>query len=502
MKFLKKIINRFTIVSLLVILQVVFIVSLIYFLETKYFYLQIIISIISLLTLFFIISRNMHTESKVTWTLIILLLPLLGIICYLLFSKNIPSRKQRKTLIKIHDTFYKQNNNDQINNLVESKYIGQMNYILNTNNEKAYTNSKTKFFSTGESYLEDLLVELEKAKEFIFLEYFIISEGKMLDSILKILTKKASEGVEVKVLYDDLGSINYLPNNFDKILRKNNIECYKFNSFIPIASAIHNNRDHRKIAIIDGKVAYTGGINIGDEYINEFEKHGHWKDTAIKIEGEGVDGFTNMFLKMFMYSSNSTFPIDKYLNKNENKINDGVIIPYSDGPAPLMPEYIAENVYLNIINQAEKELLITTPYLICDSKLMNAIQNASLRGVDVKIFTPHIPDKKIIFQITRSNYKKLLKCGVKIFEYTPGFLHSKQVLADNKIGIVGTINFDYRSLVHHYECGLWMYSTSSLKEIKDDFIALEKVSQNMSTFKQNFFIHLFCKSIELFQPLL
>ena len=502
MKFLKKILNRFTIVSLLVLLQIAFIVSLIYFLETKYFYIQIIISIISLLSLFFIISKNMHTEAKITWTLVIILLPLLGIICYLLFSKNIPSRKQRKTLTKIHNTFYIKNNNDQINNLVESKYIGQMNYILNTNNENAFTNSKTKFFSTGESFLEDLLTELENATDFIFLEYFIISEGKMLDSILKILTKKAKEGVEIKVLYDDLGSINYLPNNFDKILRQNNISCYKFNQFVPIVSAIHNNRDHRKIAIIDGKVAYTGGINIGDEYINEVEKYGHWKDTAIKIEGEGVDGFTNMFLKMFMYSSNSTFPIDKYLNKSKNTISDGVIIPYCDGPAPLKPEYIAENVYLNIINQAEKELLITTPYLICDGKLMNAIQNASLRGVDVKIFTPHIPDKKIIFQITRSNYKKLLKSGVKIFEYTPGFLHSKQVLADNKVGIIGTINFDYRSLVHHYECGLWMYSTSSLKEIKEDFIYLEKVSQNMSSFKQNFFIYLFCKSIELFQPLL
>ena len=502
MKFLKKIFNRFVIISLLVLLQVVFFISFIIILEEKYLYLQVATIIIGVLVLLAINCRNMHVEAKFAWSILIILFPLLGIITYILFSKNIPTKKQKRILENIKEQHKKIKNNNDIKIYIEDKYHGQINYILNATNKKGYSNNKTTFFESGETFFEDLLNELKKAKEYIFMEYFIIKDDFMFNQILNILKVKIQEGLTIKILYDDLGTINYLPHDFDKKLRDIGIDCVKFNPFIPIVSSIHNNRDHRKITIIDGKIAYTGGINIGDEYINKKQPFGKWKDTSIKIQGPAVDSFIDMFTTLFIYSSNKNMDISKYKNKFISYNSYGIVVPFGDGPSPLYPDYIAENIFLNLINQAEKELLITTPYLICDNNLIKAIKNAALRGVNVKLFTPHIPDKKIIFQITRSNYKDLLKAGVKIFEYTPGFLHSKQILADEKIGVVGTINFDYRSLVHHYECGVWFYNIDCIKNIKDDFIKLEQVSTDMTNFKQNKILFLFCKSIELFHPLL
>ena len=501
MKFIKKIFNRFTIVALLVILQILFFVGLFYYLEVYFVVMQFVFALLSILILFTFNFKSMHVEAKLTWSLIIILFPFFGIPCYLLFSKNLPSRKHKKLYKELFVSKSKKSN-DHLKKVIEDKYYGQMEYLLRVNNQQAYSNTKTVFFKDGESFFNDLLVELSKAKKFIFMEYFIIEEGLMFESILKILQDKVSQGVEVKLMYDDIGTINYLPSNFNKLINKLGIECVKFNPFIPIVSAIHNNRDHRKITIIDGKVAYTGGINIGDEYTNEEEKFGHWKDTAVKLEGPAVDGFTEMFLKLFILQKGKDFSTDQYYNHHQSFTTNGIVVPIEDGPSPLSPEYVAENVYLNTINQAEKELLITTPYLICDSKLMTALENAVSRGVNVKIFTPHIPDKKIIFQITRSNYTRLISKGIQIFEYTPGFLHSKQILADQKVGIVGTINFDYRSLVHHFEDGIWMYNTECLKQIKNDFTELEKISQNMKDFKQNKMMYIFCKSLEIFYPLL
>lgn len=501
MKIIKKFFNRFTIVALLVILQILFFVGLFYYLEVYFVVAQLAFAILGILILFTFNFKSMHVEAKLTWSLIIVLFPFLGIPCYLLFSRNLPSKKHKK-LYKQLLVSNSNKSNAHIKNVIESKYYGQIEYLLKVNNQQAYTSSKTEFFKNGESFLEDLLYELKKAKKFIFMEYFIIEDGTMFRSILTVLQEKIYQGVEVKLMYDDIGTINYLPSNFNKLLIKLGIDCVKFNPFIPIVSAIHNNRDHRKITIIDGKVAYTGGINIGDEYINAEKRFGHWKDTAIKIEGPAVDGFTEMFLKLFILQKGKSFPTSQYYNNYQSYQSNGIIVPIEDGPNPISPEYVAENVYLNIINQAENELLITTPYLICDSKLMNALENAASRGVKVKIFTPHIPDKKIIFQITRSNYSRLISKGVEIFEYSPGFLHSKQILVDSKVGIVGTINFDYRSLVHHFEDGVWMYNTEALIQMKQDFKELEDVSQSMLNFKQNKFIYILCKSLEIFYPLL
>ena len=334
------------------------------------------------------------------------------------------------------------------------------------------------------------------------MEYFIIERGQMWNSILEILKRKVSEGVEVRVMYDDLGTIYKLPNNYPKRLKKMGINCVKFNSFVPIMSALHNNRDHRKITVVDGRVGFVSGLNIADEYINVVQKFGHWKDTGVKIEGEAIKSLLMMFLQLYNVQSQTDESFELYLKDVKPVKANGVVCPYGDGPRYFYDEYVAENVYLNMINKADRYIYITTPYLIIDSKLNQALISAAQRGVDVRIITPSVPDKKIIFALTRSSYKRLQKAGVKIFEYQKGFIHSKQVLCDDEVAIVGTINLDYRSLLHHYECGVLMSGVDCLKDIKRDFNSLFTDSKNMKDYKQNAFSRLFCAVIKVFTPML
>ena len=306
-------------------------------------------------------------------------------------------------------------------------------------------------------------------------------------------------------MYDDIGSINKIKSNYYKKLRKMGIACVKFNRFKPIMTAVHNNRDHRKITVIDGTIGYTGGINFADEYINEKTLYGHWKDTGIRLEGEAVKNLTIMFLQNYSVWNKKEEQMANYIPLQTNTdYKDGVVFAFGDGPNPLYPEAVGENAYLNIINNAKKYVYITTPYLIIDYLLLNALRNASLRGVDVKIITPHIPDKKTVFLLTRSNYTALIEAGVKIYEYTPGFIHSKVILSDDEVAIVGTINLDYRSLVHHFENGVWLYKTSSIKSIAFDLQNTLSVSKQISKkdAKQNFFVRIICSILNLFSPLL
>ena len=334
------------------------------------------------------------------------------------------------------------------------------------------------------------------------MEYFIIETGQMWNKILNILQNKVREGVEVRVMYDDLGTIHKLPSNYHKKLRKIGIKCVKFNSFVPIMSALHNNRDHRKITVVDGKVGFVSGLNIADEYINVVQKYGYWKDTGIKITGEAVGSLLMMFLQLYNVQTQKLEDYKPYLKDIEPVKANGLVCPFGDGPKYFYEDYIAENVYLNMINQAEKYIWITTPYLIVDSKLTNSLCLAAKRGVDVRIITPHVPDKKIIFRITRSSYKTLQEAGVKIYEYEKGFIHSKQFLCDDEVAIVGTINLDYRSLLHHYECGVLMCKVDCLKDIKRDFEYLFNVSINMKDFKLSKIARLYCAILKVFTPML
>ena len=357
---------------------------------------------------------------------------------------------------------------------------GQIKYLVNEN-FPVYNNSEIKYYSLGEEAYLDLLEELAKAKHFIFMEYFIVEEGKMFDAVLNILKQKVKEGVEVRFMYDDVGSLTMLPFKYYQKLESYGIKCISFNHFVPFISAVMNTRDHRKITVIDGNIGFSGGFNLADEYINEKVKYGHWKDTGVMIKGEAVWNLTLMFLVTWNASLNSFEDYDKYHPRHYSvdKIRlDGYILPYGDSPLDNKP--VGKNVYLNMINQAQKYIYINTPYLIINDELKNALCLAVQRGVDVRIITPGIPDKKLVYKVTRSYYEILINEGVKIYEYTPGFIHAKNFVCDDKVATVGTINLDYRSLYLHFECGVYIYWTSAIKDIKNDFLKTITLSKEIT----------------------
>ena len=310
--------------------------------------------------------------------------------------------------------------------------------------------------------------ELKKAEKFIFLEYFIIQEGKMFNSILEILEEKAKQGVDVRLIYDDVGCIVTLPHNYKNTLEAKGIKCRVFNPIKPFFTRRLNNRDHRKIVVIDGDVGFTGGINLADEYINEYEKHGYWKDAGIMLKGDAVWNLTVMFLSMWDYIDNKEEDYIKFKpSKNKYYNSKGYVQPFDD--SPLINEPIGETVYLNLINKAKDYIYINTPYLIIDNEMMTALCLASKRGIDVKIVTPGIPDKKTVFKLTRSYYHQLIENGVEIYEYTPGFVHAKVFVSDDDTATVGSINLDYRSLYLHFECGVFIYNNSEVDKVERDF---------------------------------
>ena len=513
-RFLKIVFSRMTLVALAIIVQLLVSATLPYILNyfhpeifgELYVQIELIINLIGLVMMLVVINSKMIVEGKLIWVILFLMFPLFGIVIYRMFVWKKAPKRHRQYYVQVKDQVLSINKKDIIEDaeLREKlgKYYGQFEYIYRSSNLKTYENSKVQFLNTGEAFYKELIVELENAKKYIFMEYFIIERGQMWNNILEVLKRKVKEGVEVRVMYDDLGTIHKLPNNYPKKLKKFGIKCVKFNSFVPIMSALHNNRDHRKITVVDGKVGFMSGLNIADEYINVVQRYGYWKDSGVKISGEAVKSLLMMFLQLYNVQTQKVEDYKEYLKDIKPVKSSGFVCPYGDGPRYFDEDNIAENVYLNMINQAERYIWITTPYLIVDSKLTNALCAAAKRGVDVRIITPHVPDKKIIFRITRSSYKTLQEAGVKIFEYSKGFIHSKQFLCDDKLAIVGTINLDYRSLLHHYECGVLMYNVECLKDIKRDFEYLFTASTNMKDFKTSAFNRLVCAILKAFTPML
>ena len=352
----------------------------------------------------------------------------------------------------------------------------------------------------------ELLEDLEKAEHSIFMEYFIISEGGMWRGIFDILKRKAAEGVDVRLIYDDFGSLPTMPKRFVKELRNAGIKVHAFNPLRPILSLVYNNRDHRKMTIIDSYICYTGGFNLADEYINVEERFGHWKDSGLRLEGDGVWNYTVMFLTMwnaFVPTEDSFDEFRPHVHHPEAFGGDGGIVqPYSD--TPLDDESVGENVYLDILNQARDYVYIFTPYLVIDNEMQTALCLAAKRGVDVRLVTPGIPDKKMVFKLTRSYYRALLKAGVRIYEYTPGFIHAKSFISDDQIGVVGTINMDYRSLYLHFECATLMIGCESLQGLKKDCLDTFAQSREIKVgdMKKNFFGILFEGLLRFISPML
>ena len=345
---------------------------------------------------------------------------------------------------------------------------GMVSYMMEHGNCPVYGQTSVTYFPLGDDMFPEMLRQIEKAEKFIFMEYFILEEGYMWETILELLKKKVKEGVEVRVLYDGMCVLTLLPSFYPRILEKEGIRCKMFAPIKPLFSSHYNNRDHRKILVIDGKTGFTGGINLADEYINKKERFGHWKDTGLMIQGAAVQKFTCMFLEMWNVSERRDPDYETFLTAPDtDRQDDGYVIPYD--VMPYGTERMGKQVYLDILNTACKYVHIMTPYLILDYEMITALTFAAKRGVEVAIIMPHIPDKKYAFALAKTYYNELLEAGVQIWEYEPGFVHAKVFVSDDKKAAVGTVNLDYRSLYHHFECGVFFYGNSEIKKVEEDF---------------------------------
>ena len=482
-KILRFITQRVVITALLIVLQALLLFGFIWKLDNYFVYFYASSVLLSLLITLGIINSKSNPAYKIAWLIPILLFPVFGGLIYLLFGSDRTGRYLRKKLQGIGTEMdnvigeaHRRSGAEQLppDAANQSRYISHCAYC------PPYQNTTTEYLPLGEVKFERMVEELKKAKHYIFLEYFIIQEGKMWNTILDILRQKAAEGVDVRVIYDDMGCIMILPTGYDRTLEQMGIKCRIFNPFVPILSSRFNTRDHRKICVIDGNVGFTGGINLADEYINAYEKHGHWKDTSILLKGEAVFNLTVMFLSMWDYLDGTTGKTDysRYYPTVWDENAKGYVQPFADNP--LDDEAVGETVYLNLINKAKRYVYITTPYLILSSEMLTALTSAAKCGVDVRIITPHIPDKWYVHAVSRSHYQPLIEAGVKIYEYTPGFIHAKTFVVDDDYAVVGTINLDYRSLYLHFECAVWMYQTPSVAQVRDDFFKTQQISQEIT----------------------
>lgn len=462
--------RRVVLVGVSILVQLLIFVIIIKRFSNYFFIFDTISTIISILAVMYILNSRSDPAYKIAWIIPIMILPIFGGLFYLMVGGAGLSSRMKKRMSQIMEKMKEclNQNQETVKFLQQENNVAfnQCKYIEKYTLCPVHHNSSTEFLPSGEELFEQLVNELKSAEKFIFLEFFIIEEGKMWNTILDILKEKAKKGLDVRVIYDDFGCMSKLPVGYNKKLEEMGIKCSIFNPFIPILSLRLNNRDHRKIAVIDGNAAFTGGVNIADEYINEIEKFGHWRDSGIKIKGDAVWSLTVMFLSMWTYLKKEKEDYSIFMTPTlEDKSEcHGYVQPFDD--SPLDDEHVSEAVYLNLINQAEKYIYIETPYLIADNKMMVALSLAAKRGVDVRILTPNIPDKKYAFAVTQSSYEELLESGVSIYQYTPGFNHGKTFVVDDNYAVVGTINLDYRSLYLHFECGVWMYKTKSVEQVK------------------------------------
>ena len=470
-KFLKFLSQRIVIVTFLIFLQIMWFVGMFLKVTSYSQYITAAFKILSILVVIYIMNRSDNPSVKLGWIVVILLFPLFGGLLYLTIGGKQPiSYLRRKLEPMIEESARHLKADPEIEQELKEKdgsTASQIYYLEHQSGFPAYKDSKVDYYPSGEDCFKVMAEELRKAKEYIYLEYFIIEEGIMWNTILDILEEKVKEGVDVRVMYDDVGCIFNLPSHYADFLRKKGIKCIVFNRYIPIFSTVFNNRDHRKILVIDGDVAFTGGINFADEYINEKQRFGYWKDNGVRITGKAVYSMTQMFLQMWNVTEKEP-EYGKYLQKAEKASQaKGFVLPYGD--SPFDDEPVGETVYMDILNRAKKYVHIMTPYLIIDQSMITALTFAAKRGVDVKLILPHIPDKKFVFALAKSHYKELLKAGVRIYEYTPGFVHAKIFTSDDEKAVVGTINLDYRSLYLHFECAAFLYQVEEIAEIEKDF---------------------------------
>ena len=562
------------------------------------FALRVVFTIIAIFLFFKIINKYEDPEFKVPWLVFLFVFPIVTCTFFLIFANHTISRREKKIMNKYYERIephfeLSKKRNDQLMTELDDA-CGTFKYIANTAKVGIHKDNRVTYYKNGETFFPAFLEGLKQAKEFIFIEFFIITDGKEWSAVQEILKQKAQEGVDVRIVYDDMGCSGTISSFTPRKLRKFGIKCYKFHKFRPFLTGSINNRDHRKIVVIDHQMAFTGGINLADEYANVIRRFGYWKDTMVKIEGEAISNLISTFLANYFIASKSknekaskralkvklssilkehniplenkflkvtrvkdlakekytstvaimTSPmfgkspydtakfiseklnlteidkievtndglmtillkddISRFLNYEYPKYQgEGYVMPFGDGPGGIDDALIGEQNYINILNYAKKEVFISTPYLIPTYQLNEALRNAALRGVKVHLIVPGIPDKKLVYLVAKANFKSLLQAGVKIYTYTPGFNHMKSMLADDDLSFVGTINFDFRSLVHHFECGTIIYKSEANKDIKNDFLEMIAASKPVpQAYRLNIFGRFICGLIKLIVPLL
>lgn len=469
-----------------------------------------LVETVACVILFFkILNKQEDPEFKIAWLVGIFILPLFVLFIYIIFGNHGLSHREKR-VIDVSKASYvpyfkmevRTEDENYVKNMKHAR--GAFQYIFNSSRMGAHAHNRVTYYKTGEEFFPAFIEGIKQAKEFIFIEFFIITDGVEWDAIKEVLIEKAQQGVEVRIVYDDLGCSGTISPRTPKRLAKYGIKCYKFHPFRPFLHGSYNNRDHRKIVIVDHQMAFTGGINLADEYANVIKRFGYWKDTMVKIEGSAINNLITTFLQNFDLCTKEPSDYGQYLDYEYPKFDDpGYVAPFGDGPGGIDDALIGEQNYINILNYATERVDISTPYLIPTYKLMDAVRNAALRGVQVNLIVPGVPDKKLVYLVAKSNFRFLLDAGVNIYIYTPGFNHMKSALADGKLGFVGTINFDFRSLVHHFECGTLLYKTPCMKDLQDDFDQMISVSQKVpKDYKQKGFAKLICSLVKLICPLL
>ncbi len=506
--------NRFLIFLLSVVLQLVaysvFLYMIVYH-SSVGIILQLIVGALALLFVLYLLNKNERPSTRLNWIILILFAPVFGVPMYFFNGEGRPTRRMNK---KIHQA--KQENEKALKETygdlefpkTHTREDGILHYLSKYGEYPLYTNGSIDYYKSGEEMFPVMLEELRKAEKFILLEYFIIAHGKMWNEILKILLEKAEQGVQVRIIYDDFGCMMTLPPRYEQYLESlhKNIKAMTFNNVVPVFAVRMNNRDHRKILVIDGKVAFTGGINLADEYIAEKVRFGYWKDSGVRIKGNAVRSFTQMFFYIWNAFRKDKESLNKYLVPSSPmpfpEETSFRLQPYDDSPLDKIS--VGETVYADIINRASKYVYIFTPYLILDDSMRTALCRASMRGVEVRIVTPGIPDKKLTFRLTRANYEILMKAGVKIYEYTPGFIHAKSMVCDDTSAVVGTINMDYRSLYHHFENAVYFSNCQAVLDLKRDceeVFAVSKLCTQENT-KRGFFGRVVDSLLRVFETLM
>lgn len=456
-----------------VLLQVGWLLAIFWMLNDYYGWISIATSLLALVVVLRIYGRHQNAAMKTSWIILILWFPIFGLCLYFLCGRSGTNWLMRRRFQKCRDKYSKLLSQDPaVLHALEDEDLAvanQARYLIHYGPYPIYRNTDVTYYATAEEGIAAQKEALKRAEKFIFMEYHAIEDSVSFREIETILVQKAHQGVEVRLFYDDMGSIWFINSSFVRHMERQGIQCRVFNPLMPVINVFMNNRDHRKITVIDGQVGFTGGYNLADEYFNITHPYGHWKDTGIRLEGDAVQNLTVMFLEMWNAMKPSNEDVRPYLPPvvYQAQENGGFVQPYAD--SPLDSERVGESVYMNIIKNARQYVYITTPYLILDDEMILELNLAAKRGVDVRIITPGIPDKKLVYKLTRSYYASLVEGGVRIYEYSPGFLHAKMMVSDDSVAVVGTINLDYRSLYLHFENGVYLYHCEAVRGVLADF---------------------------------